>query len=510
MTDKPHSVEPGQVPSPGAESVLLSNVCPPGYENPTPRDRYDLVVIGAGAGGLVSSAIAAGVGARVALVEEHRLGGDCLNTGCVPSKGLIAAARSWESARRSSESFGGPEVAAGGDFRRAMDRMRNLRASISPADSVERFSAMGVDVFLAKACFAGPARVEVDGAALNFRRAIIATGSRPVLPEIEGLEEAGCLDNTTLFDLDEVPGRMVIVGAGPVGCEMAQCFARFGSEVTLLEVAGEVLPREDPDAAAVVRAALEADGVRCVRGAGIEKVEAVAGGSRVHYVQAGAPGAVEGDKLLVAAGRVANVEGMGLRSAGVCTDDSGIIVDGQLRTDNPAIYAVGDVCSQEKFTHAADAQARIAVQNALFFRRLEVRRLVVPRCTYTSPELAHVGLDPQAAEVAGIKLDTLTVPMAENDRSVLDGEETGFLRLHLRRGSDRILGATVLSSHAGELIAELSLAITHKLGLRKLGSTIRPYPTRSEVISRACGQWQRARLGPGLRRIFEVFLGIFR
>ena len=510
MTDKPPSDEPGEAPPPDADSVLLSNVRPSGYKNPTPRERYDLVVIGAGAGGLVSSAIAAGIGARVALVEEHRLGGDCLNTGCVPSKGLIAAARSWEAARRSSASFGGPQVAGTGDFRRAMDRMRKLRAAISPADSVERFSAMGVDVFLGKACFAGPARVEVDGAALNFRRAIIATGSRPVLPEIEGLEEVDCLDNTTLFDLDELPGRMVIVGAGPVGCEMAQCFARFGSEVTLLEAAGEVLPREDPDAAAVVRAALEADGVRCVRGAGIEKVEAIDGGSRVHYVQAGAPGSAEGDKLLVAAGRVANVEGMGLRSAGVGSDASGIIVDGQLRTDNPCIYAVGDVCSQEKFTHAADAQARIAVQNALFFRRLEVRRLVVPRCTYTSPELAHVGLDPQAAGLAGIKLDTLTVPMEENDRSVLDGEEKGFLRLYLRRGSDRILGATVLSSQAGELIAELSLAVTHKLGLRKLGSTIRPYPTRSEVISRACGQWQRARLGPVLGRIFKVFLGIFR
>ena len=506
MTDKP----PIDEPAASADSVLLSNVRPPGYKNPAPRDRYDLVVIGAGAGGLVSSAIAAGIGARVALVEESRLGGDCLNFGCVPSKGLIAAARSWKAARQSSGSFGGPPVAGDGDFRCAMERMRELRASISPADSVERFSAMGVDVFLGRARFDGPGRVEVDGAVLNFRRAIIATGSRPVLPEIEGLEETGCLDNTTLFDLDEAPGRMVIVGAGPVGCEMAQCFAGFGSEVTLLEAAAEVLPREDPEAAAVVRAALEADGVTCLRGVLIGKVEQAGAGARVHYEQAGSAGVVEGDKLLVATGRLANIEGLGLRSAGVRSDDSGIIVDGQLRTDNPAIYAVGDVCSQEKFTHAADAQARIAVQNSLFFRRLELKRLVVPRCTYTSPELAHVGIDPQEARLAGVKLDTLTVPMAENDRSVLEGEETGFLRLYLRRGSDRILGATVLSSHAGELIAELSLAITHRLGLRKLGSAIRPYPTRSEVISRACGQWQRSRLSPGLRRIFEIFLGIFR
>ena len=510
MTDKPLNDETQAASPPGADSVLLANVRPEGHENPEPRERYDLVVIGAGAGGLVSSAIAAGLGARVALVEENRLGGDCLNTGCVPSKGLIAAARSWHAARQSEELFGGPAVAGKGDFRRAMNRMRRLRASISPSDSVERFRGMGVDVFLGTARFDGPARVEVDGAKLNFRRAVIATGSRPALPEIEGLAEAGCLDNTTLFDLEEAPARLVVIGAGPVGCEMAQCFARFGSEVTLLEVAGEVLPREDPEAAALVRAALEDDGVRCLLAVEVLDVKEEDGGARIHYRQGQVSGAVEGDEILVAAGRIPNVEGLGLISAGVGIDDSGISVDGQLRTDNPRIYAVGDVCSRERFTHAADAQARIAVQNALFFRRLEVRGLVVPRCTYTSPELAHVGFDPDGARLAGMEVDTLTVPMAENDRAVLDGEETGFLRLHLRRGSDRILGATVVSSRAGELISELSLAITHGLGLRKLGSAIRPYPTRSEVISRACGKWQKRRLSPGLRRVFEIFLGIFR
>ena len=510
MPDKSLADEQKEAPSPDDDSVLLSNVRPPGHQNPVPQKRYDLVEIGAGAGGLVSSAVAAGLGARVALVEQDRLGGDCLNTGCVPSKGLIAAARSWEAARRSEKVFGGPAAGGEGDFRRAMVRMRHLRASISSADSVERFSGMGVDVFLGRARFDGPARVEVDGARLNFRRAVIATGSRPALPQIEGLGESGCLDNTTLFDLEEAPARLVIIGAGPVGCEMAQCFARFGSEVVLLESAGEGLPREDPEAAALVRDALEEDGVRCLLDAGITRVEKAPTGRQVHYLQEGSPGVVEGDELLVAAGRLANVEGLGLRSAGVGADDSGIIVDGQLRTENSRIYAVGDVCSREKFTHAADAQARIAVQNALFFRRLEVRGLVVPRCTYTSPELAHVGLDPDGARLAGMEVDTLSVPMAENDRAVLDGEETGFLRLHIKRGSDRILGATVVSSHAGEMISELGLAITHKLGLRKLGGVIRPYPTRSEVISRACAQWQKKRLGPGLRRLFEIFLGIFR
>tara|TARA_B100001750_G_scaffold248083_1_gene276579 strand:+ start:1489 stop:3000 length:1512 start_codon:yes stop_codon:yes gene_type:complete len=503
MTEKLPVDESADTP----DSLLLSNVRPPGHENPPPRERYDLVVIGAGAGGLVSSAIAAGLGARVALVEEHRLGGDCLNTGCVPSKGLIAAARSWQAARDSSALFGGPEVRGAGDFQAAMDRMRRLRASISPADSVERFIGMGVDVFLGRAKFAGPSRVEVDGATLNFRRAVIATGSRPVLPPIEGLADSGCLDNTTLFDLESAPARLVVIGAGPIGCEMAQCFRRFGSEVTLLESAAEVLPREDPEAAALVRESLEEEGVCCLLGVEILRVEA---GVRVHYRQGETMEVAEGDELLVAAGRAPNVEGLELGSAGVKADGSGVIVDGQLRTDNPVIYAVGDVCSEEKFTHAADAQARIAVQNALFFRRLEVRGLVVPRCTYTSPELAHVGYDPEGARAAGFQIDTITIPMAESDRAVLDGEQTGFLRLHLLRGSDRILGATVVSSHAGELISELSLAITHKLGLRKMGGIIRPYPTRSEVLSRACGQWQRGRLSPAIRKIIEAFLGIFR
>ena len=503
MTEKPPVDESADTP----DSLLLSNVRPPGYENPAPRERYDLVVIGAGAGGLVSSAIAAGLGARVALVEEHRLGGDCLNTGCVPSKGLIAAARSWQAARDSSALFGGPEARGAGDFQAAMDRMRRLRASISPADSVERFIGMGVDVFLGRAKFAGPSRVEVDGATLNFRRAVIATGSRPVLPPIEGLADSGCLDNTTLFDLERAPARLVVIGAGPIGCEMAQCFRRFGSEVTLLESAAEVLPREDPEAAALVRESLEEEGVCCLLGVEILRVEA---GVRVHYRQGETMEVAEGDELLVAAGRAPNVEGLELGSAGVKADGAGVIVDGQLRTDNPVIYAVGDVCSEEKFTHVADAQARIAVQNALFFRRLEVRGLVVPRCTYTSPELAHVGYDPEGARAAGFQIDTITIPMAESDRAVLDGEQAGFLRLHLLRGSDRILGATVVSSHAGELISELSLAIAHKLGLRKLGGIIRPYPTRSEVLSRACGQWQRGRLSPGIRKIIEAFLGIFR
>jgi len=503
MTDNPPVEESAGAP----DSLLLSNVRPPGYENPSARERYDLVVIGAGAGGLVSSAIAAGLGARVALVEENRFGGDCLNTGCVPSKGLIAAARSWRAARGSAALFGGPEVEGPGNFQAAMDRMRRLRASISPADSVERFIGMGVDVFLGRASFSGPTRIEVDGATLNFRRAVIATGSRPMLPPIAGLAESGCLDNTTLFDLESAPAHLVVIGAGPIGCEMAQCFRRFGSEVTMLESSAEVLPREDPDAAALVRAALEDEGVRCLTGVEVLRVE---DGGRVHYRQGEEMESVEGDELLVAAGRLPNVEGLELGSAGVKADGDGIVVDEQLRTDNPSIYAVGDVCSKEKFTHAADAQARIAVQNALFFRRLDVRRLVVPRCTYTTPELAHVGYGPEDARAAGFEIDTLTIPMAENDRSVLDGEDEGFLRLHLRRGSDRILGATVVSNHAGELISELSLAITYKLGLRKLGGAIRPYPTRSEVLSRACGQWQRGRLGPGMKKIFDVFFSIFR
>ncbi len=489
---------------------LVASVHPHDWTNPAARDRYHLVAIGAGAGGLISAAIAAGAGAKVALIERHLLGGDCLNVGCVPSKGVISAARAWHTAHHAAEEFGGPKVSGDGDFAQAMARMRRLRADISPIDSAERYTSLGVDVFLGPATFLSGNTIEVDGQQLRFRRAVIATGARAAAPSIPGLEEAGYLDNETIFALIERPARLIVIGAGPIGCEMAQSFARFGTEVTILDRADHVLPREDRDAAEIVQRSMADDGVRYVPGAHITRVERSGDDRVVHFEQGGESMRTVGDHILVAVGRAPNVEGLGLEKAGVKYERHGVVVDDNLRTSNGSIFAVGDICSKQKFTHAADAQAKIAVGNALFFGRGKVSSLVMPWATYTSPEIAHVGHYEEDARKAGFDVNTITVPLAENDRAVLDGEADGFFRVHLKRGSDRILGATLVAAHAGDMIGEVALAVTHRLGLKKIASTIHPYPTQGEVFKRAAGEYQKTRLTPRVRRILGAFLRVFR
>ena len=489
---------------------LVDNVHPRDWKNPTAKDRYHLVAIGAGAGGLVSAAIAAGAGARVALIERRFLGGDCLNVGCVPSKGIISAARAWHGARRAEEVFGGPAVASEGDFGRVMERMRRLRAGISPVDSARRFSELGVDVFLGEGRFTGRDRIEVGGDTLGFRRAIIATGARAVAPPFPGREDVGHLTNESIFSLTELPRRLTVIGAGPIGCELAQSFARFGSRVTVLDRADRVLPREDPDAARIVQHRMESDGVRYLPRVEITRVERSGGDRVVFYQSQGAAGSVAGDEILVAVGRAPNTEGLGLEEAGVAHDAHGVTVDDRLRTTNPRIFAVGDICSRHKFTHAADAHAKLAVANALFFGRGRVSKLVMPWCTYTSPEVAHVGYHESDAREAGHEVTTITVPLADNDRAVLDGESDGFLRVHLKKGSDRLLGATLVAAHAGDMIGELAVAVTHGIGLKKIASTIHPYPTQGEIFRRAAGEYQKTRVTPSVRRVLDVFFRVFR
>lgn len=485
---------------------LVQEVHPPDWTNPEPRGRYHLVVIGAGTGGLVSAAIAASLGAKVALVERHLMGGDCLNTGCVPSKALLRAARSWAEARASAARFGGPEASGTGDFAAAMERLRRLRADIAEADGAARFRDLGADVFLGDASFTGPETVEVAGTTLRFRRAVIATGARAAAPAIPGLEEAGYLTNETLFSLAELPERMVVIGAGPIGCEMAQAFARFGSHVTLLDAADRPLPREEPGASEILRRAMERDGVRFIGGSRITRVERVAGVRRVRFEADGLEDAAEGDALLVAAGRRPNVEGLGLEAAGVVFDPRrGIEVDARLRTSNRRVYAVGDVASQHPFTHTADAQARIAVPNALFHGRSRADRLVVPWCTYTSPEVARVGLSADEAAEKGVEIDTVTIPLGEVDRARLEGAEEGFVRLHLKRGSDTIVGATIVAEHAGDLIAQVAQAMTLGYGLGRIGSVIFPYPTVAEALRKAADRHRRRKLTPRVRSLFDLF-----
>lgn len=488
---------------------LLDNVHPSGWVNPQPRSRYHLVVVGGGTAGLVSAAGAAGLGARVALVERHLLGGDCLNVGCVPSKGVIRAARAWHAVADGAR-FGVSECVSRGSFAAVMERMRRLRASISPNDSAERFRSLGVDVFLGEGRFVARDALEVDGKRLRFRRAVIATGARASAPPIGGLEEAGYLTNETLFSLVELPARLAVIGAGPIGCEMAQAFARLGSRVSIVDAGARVLPREDPEAAALVGAALARDGVTYVAGARIDHVERTRSERVLVYERAGAMQRLACDQLLVAAGRRPNVEGLGLEAAGVAFDAEGVTVDDRLRTSNRRVFAAGDVASAWKFTHAADAQARIVIQNALFFGRAKAGRLVVPWCTYTSPEVASVGMLEHEARERGVAIDTVTVALAEVDRAVLDGAEEGFLRVHLRRGTDEIVGATLVAEHAGETIGELVLAMTAGVGLGKIAATIHPYPTQAEVIKKAADAWRRGKLTPSVRRVFDAYFRLLR
>ena len=493
------------LPDDAHNRALVQNVHPADWTNPRPAGRYNLVVLGAGTAGLVSAVGAASLGAKVAIVERHLMGGDCLNYGCVPSKALLASARA-AAAVGTAGAFG---VRAGGsaaaDFGEVMARLRRLRAAISHHDSAARLSSLGIDVFLGAARFASRDTVEVEGQSLRFARAVVATGARPAVPPIPGLADAGYLTNETVFSLETRPERLVVIGAGPIGCELAQAFRRLGSSVTLISDTRTVLPREDPDAAAVVQAAFEREGVRLVLGATIVRVER--GGAserRVFLEHAGRQLMVSCDEMIVAVGRAPNVEDMGLEAAGIAFDARGVEVDERLRTTNRRVFAAGDVASSFKFTHAADAMARIVLQNALFFGRKKVSALVVPWATYTDPEIAHVGLS--AVEAWGRRgVCTLTVPFADVDRAVLDGAPEGFARVHADdRG--RVLGATIVAPHAGELIGEMSVAMTAGLRLGTLARTIHPYPTRAEAWKKLGDAWNRTKLTPRVRSLFEMFL----
>lgn len=487
--------------------TLVENVHPADWTNPEPAPRYNLVVIGAGTAGLVTAAGAAGLGARVALIERHLLGGDCLNYGCVPSKGMISAARV-AAAVRDAGQFG-VRVPDGwvADFPVAMERMRNLRAGISQHDSAARFRDLGVDVFLSDAQFTGPDAIAVAGRTLRFSKAVIATGSRAAVPPIPGLDEIDYLTNESVFSLTELPKRIGIIGAGPIGSELAQTFARFGSEVILVETAHGILPREEPDAAEIVKQSLVREGVRLLCcGKGIELRRR---GDQV-FLQVESHGEVRDepvDTLLVAVGRAPNVGGLNLEAAGVAYDEkAGVHVDDHLRTTNPRIFAAGDVCSQSKFTHAADFMARIVIRNALFKGRAKASALVIPWCTYTSPETAHVGLYPKEAEAKGIAIDTYTRELRDVDRAILDGETEGFVRVHTKKGTDQILGATIVAANAGDMISEITLAMTHGLGLKKIADSIHPYPTQAEAIRQVGDLYNRSRLTPLVKALFQKWL----
>lgn len=485
--------------------ALVSNVHPLGWVNPRPAGRYNLVVIGAGTAGLVTAAGAAGLGAKVALIERSLLGGDCLNVGCVPSKGVISAARVAAAVRNAREF--GVEVPDGvnANFATAMQRMRRLRARISPNDAATRFRDLGIDVYFGQAQFVDSNTVEVDGTQLNFKRAVIATGARAAAPPIPGLNTVEYLTNETLFSLTELPPRLGVIGAGPIGCEMAQAFAQLGSDVFLVEATHGILPREDRDAAEIVQQTILRDGVKllcCGQNLAIKHD----GGIRFVVESHGQSYDEPIDKLLVSVGRAPNVEHLNLEAVGVDYDKKGVKVNERMQTTNPRIYAAGDICSPYQFTHAADFMARIVIQNALFKGRKTSTSLVIPWCTYTSPEIAHVGLYEGQAKEKGSEVDTFVQEFRDVDRAILDGEDDGFVKVHVQKGTDKIVGATIVARHAGDMISEISLAITHGLGLKKIGSTIHPYPTQAEAIRKLGDQFNRTRLTPFVKWLFNKWL----
>lgn len=487
--------------------VLVSNVHPPDWVNPDPVPRYNLVVIGAGTAGLVTAAGAAGLGAKVALIERHLLGGDCLNVGCIPSKCLIRASRAYADVRDAHE-FGvrvpeGVEV----DFPAVMERMRRLRSRISHHDSARRYQQLGVDVFLGEGRFKGRDTIEVGGKTLRFKKAVLTTGARAAAPPIPGLAQSGYLTNETVFSLTELPKRLAVIGAGPIGCELSQAFRRLGSEVSLLEMQSQILPREDQDAAQIVQRSFLRDGVNLVLGCKILGVEKRNGDKLVQLECDGERRDLPVDEILVGVGRAPNVRDLNLEAAGVKYDErKGVQVNDYLQTSNPRIYAAGDICFPYKFTHTADALARIVIQNALFLGRKKTSALKIPWCTYTDPEIAHVGMYEKDALARGIPVDTFVRSLKEVDRAITDGEEEGFVKIHVKKGTSTVLGATIVARHAGEMISEVTLAMLVNTGLGTLASVIHPYPTQAEAIKQAGDAYNRTRLTPLVKKVFSRWL----
>jgi pyruvate/2-oxoglutarate dehydrogenase complex dihydrolipoamide dehydrogenase (E3) component len=487
---------------------LVSYLHPPDWVNPQPASSYNLVVIGAGPAGLIVAAGAAGLGAKVALIEKHLMGGDCLNVGCVPSKALIRSSRTvgdiWNASKFGVHVSDSVEV----DFAAVMERLRRIRAGISDVDSVQRYQdKLGVDVFLGSGRFTSNNTVEVAGQNLRFKKAVITTGARALQPQIPGLQEAGYLTNETVFNLTERPQRLAVIGAGPIGCELAQAFRRLGSEVVLLHKNAQILDKEDADAAKIVQQAFVREEIQLILESQIERVEKTNAGKVIYYKSQGKEASVTVDEIIVSTGRSPNVEGLNLEAVGVEYDtQTGVFVNDNLQTTNPRIYAAGDICMKHKFTHAADFAARMVIQNTLFFGRKKLSALTIPWCTYTDPEIARVGLGDRELQAAGIDLDTFLIPFDKVDRAIIDGEEEGFVKIHVKKGSDKILGATIVARHAGDMIGQITLAMVNNIGLGKIASTIQPYPTQAEAIRKAGDAYNRTRLTPFVKNLFNRWL----
>ncbi|WP_281544424.1 dihydrolipoyl dehydrogenase [Grimontia sp. SpTr1] len=476
------------------------------WQKPATFDR-NLIAIGAGAGGLVTTYIGAAVKAKVTLIEKHKMGGDCLNTGCVPSKALIRAGHAVHEIKRSQEfgvTVGEPTV----DFQQVIGRVHKVIADIEPHDSVERYTKLGVECIEGEAKILSPWEVEVNGQRLTTRNIVIATGARPLVPGIPGLQEVSYLTSDNVWELQEQPKKLLVLGGGPIGSELAQSFSRLGTDVTLVEMADQLLIREDADAAELVVKGLKEDGVNILLGHKATRFEKEGDVQRAYLEHNGEEVVIEFDYVMLALGRVANTKGFGLEDIGVELTERGTVkVNEYLQTNYPNIFAVGDVAGPFQLTHAAGHQAWYAAVNALFgdFKKFKADYSVMPAATYTAPEVARVGINEKEAIAQGIEYEVAHYGIDDLDRAIADGEDHGFIKVITPKGKDKILGATIVGSHAGDLLAEFTLAMRHGLGLNKILGTVHPYPTMSEATKYTAGVWKQNNAPQGLLAWVEKF-----
>jgi len=466
------------------QKKLTQNVFPSDWVNPQPKVIYDLLVLGGGPGGMSAATLASHLGAQVALVEKEHLGGECLNYGCIPSKAFLRSSRAAHQLRHAHEY--GLEISSkwAVNFKAVINRVQTLQAELSPHDSAEHFKSLGIDVFLGSGKFTSPNTLEVAGHILHFKKALVATGTQPILPRIPGLDPSDYLTNQNVFHQEELPARLAVIGAGPISCELSQAFLRFGSRVYLLTHGPHLLSKEEKSASDLLKSIFLKEGIHLFMQTNVLNVKKQ-GKEKFLFLDSSKDPLVV-DQILVGIGRRAVVEDLGLEKAGVVFDAlTGIRTDDYLKTDNPDIYAAGDVASPYKFTHISTELCSLAVRNALEGSQEKKTSLIIPWCTYTDPEIAHIGLTEEDALKKGLAVETSYVDIASIDRALLDGETMGYAKLIVKENSEQILGATLIASHAGEMIPEIGVAMNSAQGLSALLKTIHPFPTQSQVLRSA-------------------------